>query len=278
MAIAYRRANRSDRTSITVAPSQWLSVLSVFADIPTVEELAKSAAVMLAQETLLRVASKYPAEVAIEIATALAPAGEGAEPDVRLAQLSLDELYTGVPVDAEGRPTGATIAARILEKRAARMEKLQQSERERVADERRRLGSVAEQAAHDVERERSLRIQAESDMIAERTAREVVEAGVANTLLLQRRSERRRVVAGIGIFASAVLLAWAARGIPNGVDTYALVVAVATGISTLWFWERSEAWAEDPAVRWQRVLFALIPESVLVYGLIQEISRLFEPG
>ena len=263
MAQAYRKLNRGDKVSLTIAPSQWLSVLSIFGEVATVEELAKAAAVMLAQDTMLRVAARYPASATIEIATALAPAGESSETDVRLAQLSLDDLMEELTSKANGsHDFGLTIAAKILERRTARLEQTHQYEMARLAKERQHVQEEGRTTRELLERERGQRLAAERASDIERRSREALEAGMNDAQTRTRRRYLRNIGLAIGGAVTSILAVVGMVAIATDGNLTPVALSIATALSTLIFWDQSERWVNDVSEHWRRLAMALLPQLV----------------
>ena len=77
---------------LTLTPASWLSVVSNCLPPATTEQLARAAGTLLAEETFLRIAARFPVKAAVEIAGILGPDNGGSILDVHAAQLSLSDL------------------------------------------------------------------------------------------------------------------------------------------------------------------------------------------
>jgi len=82
---------------LTLTPASWLSVVSNCLPPATTEQLARAASTLLAEETFLRIAARFPVKAAVEIAGILGPDNGGSILDVHAAQLSLSDLLLHQP-------------------------------------------------------------------------------------------------------------------------------------------------------------------------------------
>lgn len=116
---AYQRLNRDDNEPLTLNLAQ-LSVLLTKAAPPTeIGDLVEAAASFMRQETMLKIATKYPPAIALTLARSLG-AEYGSATDLRLAQLySVGEL---LEQNAAGETvSGESIASDLAVKRAGRL-------------------------------------------------------------------------------------------------------------------------------------------------------------
>lgn len=87
LAPSLRQLDRADRGPVTLTMAQWAALCAVASPPPSLGELAQAAATLLTHEVMLRVAVRYPPEVALEYAQSLRADAPGRATDLRVAQL-----------------------------------------------------------------------------------------------------------------------------------------------------------------------------------------------
>jgi hypothetical protein len=262
MAPTYRALERSDEFPIAVTPSQWLGMVSSCCDPPSVEELAESAAQLLAQETMLSIAAKYPPSVAIGIARALSELDETSETDIRVAQLSLDDILNDYP-DIMGDPatTGAKFASVVVGMRSQRMSLAYSRGSERLISDQTRAVAQAEAAAGAAEAERTARAEAEARALTAGLATEAEKRARSDDRILARRREVRTgvLIACLCVTALfAILTLWP--------------LAIGTALTAVFFLERAIDWVHDVNSSWHRLLIAPLGEVVALIWLVVHLS------
>jgi predicted nucleic acid-binding protein len=244
---AYRRANRDDREPLVLTPAQWATLMAGAAPAAEIPALVASAAAYIRQESMLRIATKYPPAIALTLARSLS--GEySSETDLRVAQLS--SLGDMLEQAAAGQSrSGERLASELAGRRTNRLAAAGREQVDLVALERARLESVINKSTVVVTEEHAARIEAES-RLAELQKRE----GLGG---------RRTVAAAIlvGIAALAVIFAII------GFWTFVL----GTVISGVAFFFLSRRWSRDSNVGFGSMLWSIVPEAV---GLIDIGSRL----
>jgi len=269
MALAYRRTNKADPATLTISPSQWVSILSAFSTPADVEQLAKTGAVMLAQETMLRVAARYPASAVVEIAEALA--GTSNETDIRVAQITLDELLRDMPdLGADPKALGLAVASKMLDQRSRRLEQVQatymaklNAERNELAESRRR-----DDAARGEDR---LKMEALERRVERLVTDQSAAAEAAERAAIKGRRRLIQVVAAL-IIASGVVISALVWQLTDSADALFGSLSLALAISVVAFIATSEAWVDDPRVGPKRLLLALLPQILAVPGLLQSFG------
>lgn len=269
MSIAYRRTNKADTDGLTVSPSQWTSIVSAFAAPAEIEELAKSGATMLAQETMLRVAARYPAVSVMEIADALADTAT--ESDIRTAQLSLDGLLRDMPsLGTDPRALGVAVASKMLAERARRLDQVQASHTANVLEDRRRAEDARSAGAAVLESERKARLLAEAT-VASGDARHAKEQFEWQK---ERARGRRRLIqlAVVGLLAGVAVVSGMVWALTDVNDALAGPLAVSILLSTLIIASTSESWVVEERWGAKEALLALIPQLLALPGLLQSFG------
>jgi hypothetical protein len=243
---AYRRANKGDREPLVISPAQLATLMTETAPAVDIPDLVRSAASYIRQESMLRIATKYPPAIALTLARTLSGEHTSAT-DVRVAQLSLGEMLEQT---AAGQgPTGERLASELAGRRANRLAAAGKEQVDLVALERARLDAAITRSTTVVSEEHAKRIAAEER--ADKFERR------------DKLSRRRSVVVGfvVGIVAVGVILALA--------GLWAFVVG--TGIALVLFVTLSRRWLRDPAETFGILLWAALPEAL---GLIDIAIRL----
>jgi len=261
----YGAVARADKISISMSVSQWSTLISITVPPTDVVSLAEAAATQLVEEAMWLLPSRYPSDIALELAERLSPARGGSDTDVRYAQMTLDlALDSGTK-----ERTANAIAADVLSARIKRQERLAKLEVESASL------SVAEAEAL---RTAAQTLAAERAVEA-RSAREEVRS--ANTRLsgleaqlAWRRKQLRRVlwsvaIAVVGLFglgAAALMSAWT-------IVMVGMVMAFAAGAWILYRW----CTTEDASLT--RLLWAAVAEGLgLASALVGLVVDLTGPG
>jgi len=271
MAPAYKRLSTGDPFPLTVTTSEWIGLLSAASQPAGLEDLAESAATLIAQETMLAVAVKYPPAIALDIAKALAGDGRPPYTDLRAAQFSLEELVKSQP-DLADDPQGAgvRIAALLLASRNQRMAKAYEARRNILAAEEARLKSASEQSARIVEEERKQRQKAQEQILEKAKLVDDLqqELGRARererlTKISSKRRGRVRVALVVILLAAFIALA---------MELYWL--GVGTLISAAVLWARSGEWIDHEEASWKTLVVAGLPELLGVMEFFHSFSQL----
>jgi hypothetical protein len=117
---AFASLDRAHSVPITLSLSQWSTLLSVTIAPTDVVALAEAAATQLVEEAMWLLPSRYPSDVALQLAERLAPASGGSETEIRYAQVTLD---LALDDDRNARSANA-IAADVLAARTKRRDRL----------------------------------------------------------------------------------------------------------------------------------------------------------
>lgn len=251
---AYRRLHPNEQFPITLTPASWLSVVSNSVPPATVEQLARAASGLLAEETFITIAARFPVKAAVELAKTLGPENGGSVLDLYVAQQSLDELLRRQPdFDQEGSALVTEIGNEVLRKRAERQNASlgQAKERMRVRHER------------DEAELRAARLQAQNEATARREA-EQLASGVTSTATDQLRRlgqlwTRRTIFAvclALFVFVLIVLLyfrLWMA----------AFLAILSTAVFAMF----GSEWIRKPEESWYRLL---LPFLVTLFGLVAQ--------
>lgn len=274
MSDAYARYATDDEFSITMQPAQLAALLATFVTPAAAGQLATAAAKMLSHDTLLQVASRYPAEVAAKVAAALRSDGASSEVDLRLMQqTSIDELLDGIEPSPDHLPDH--VAAQVIERQARRRQLIAANEvaRARASEKAARQRQEATQVSWDAEKEATRRAaeeerqrqsserqQLEEQLQAERLARSQQEERASAEADRARTYKRRGALA----VASTVLVAVA-------VGLYVLAglagFAVGTGLTAIALFLFGWSWAEELEVPWNKFARTMLFELIGVFDL-----------
>lgn len=253
---AYRAVDRSDTVPLTLTMSQWTTLASVTVEPADVVALAQAAATQLVEEAMWLLPSRFPSEVALELARQISPEHGGSDTDLRVAQLTLD----GTLSEAESR-TPTSMAADVLEARARRREAQQTAEVDRA---RRAEEAALSAAAAASEQARIRQADAQSALLQSQSAQQVAQS-LRDQLGWKSRQLQRVIVslavgfAGLAVFIIAVLL---------GASTFS-VLSLGAGLAVwaiaAWSWCRQAD---------ARMALKLIAGAVEVVGLVSAVVGL----
>jgi hypothetical protein len=266
---AYKMLNRKDAAGISLAASQWVAALSVLVPPASLDRLAVSGAAFVTQEVFVRVAARFPPDVALSIATALAPEAGGTDTDVRVGQLTLDQMLTQYPdLYDDPEAAGAKISASIIAHRSSRVAKAHSYQQERLATERARMLTAQDATQAALDDERSRRQTAEDALAGMQDQYAAKVADSERTRLLDRRRFVANAIVLVALVGMVILAAATTWSLVIGAPAWGFGVALAaTMLTTLLFWSRSRSWVIDPATTWMTLLAAFIPEVVAIVVL-----------
>ena len=280
IAPAYRRLETSDPTRLTISPSQWIAVLSAFVPPADLDTLAQSAANFLAQEVVLRIAVRFPPDVAMSMAMALSGDDSATETDISLGQLSLDELINGQP-DLLGDPAaaGATLAAAIVARRAQRVAKAQAYSAEKGRAERAKAAAsiaLTAKAADIVKADLGVATERVTELELEKTR--LLETHGRDMKLQRRTFTARSLILGMALVTIAITCLGYLRFADLSADWGLLALGVASGATTVLTWARSRAWVSHIETNAAEVLAGVVAEVVwLVAAFAPYIIALLRP-
>jgi hypothetical protein len=248
---AYRRANRTDLEPLVLTPAQLAALLVEVAPAAEIPDLVSAAASFLRQESMLRIATKYPPAIALTLARSLSSENSSST-DERIAQLpSLGEMLEHV---ASGETlTGERLAAELAAKRTNRL----------AAAGREQVGLAS------LERDRlDAAITRSTTVISEETARR--EAAEKRALELEANEilSRRRLI--LAVLVTAIL---------GAIGVLAVLgpwwIAVGTVVTEVVVIMIGRHWIASPEARFGSVTFAAIPEVLaIVLDLVSRISAI----
>ena len=254
----YRRLHPNEQFPVTLTPASWLSVVSSSLPPATVEQLARAASGLLAEETFITIAARFPVRAAVELAKTLGPGSGGSVLDLYVAQQSLDELLRRQPdFDQDGSALVTDIGNEVLRKRAERQNASvgQARERMRVRHER------------DEAEIRASRLQAQNEAAARREVEHRasgVSSQATEELARLRQLWIRRTVFAVCLvlfaFAFIALLyfrLWMA----------AFLVVVSAAVFAFFGLE----WIRKPEQSWHRLLLAFL---ITLFGLVAQYIHL----
>lgn len=218
---------------LTLTVAQLTLLLTRCQDVPSVRDLSKAAATLVAHEASESIACRYPPHVALELAHAIAAGASGRDYDVRVAQtMTLERVLA----EAESQDP-AVVTSRVLAERQRRHDEAITFQREKLTESAQQADRRADSARNVAEAERrtteSLRGELETaraqNEAAEREREEMRRSGEAE------RARNARVRVRDGVIGIHVVLAIV------GVFTFAPLVVGAL-LSAVLFWERSRGW------------------------------------
>jgi hypothetical protein len=262
LAAPYAALAHGDHVSVSLSVPQWSTLLSITVPPADVISLAEAAATQLVEEAMWLLPSRFPSDVALELAERLSPDRGGSETDIRYAQMTLD-----LALDADHHERSANaIAADVLAARTKRQELIAQREIESAevavatAEASRRVAeSLAEVRAREAQTARAevetsnLRVHSLEKQVAwqrKRLFRVLWSVGIA--------------LAGLGAIIAAIAVdAWP-------IVTVLMIAGFAFGIWVLYRWCRSED------ARLARLAWAAGVETIglvsAVVGLVKDLS------
>jgi len=243
----YRRVETQDFEPLVMTPAHWATLMAEAAPRTDIPELVQAAASFLRQESMLRIATKYPPAIALTLAKSLSGAYSSAT-DERVAQLAslsdmLEQTSNGVTV------TGERLASELASRRSNRLAAAGREQVDLATLERVRLDAAITRSTTIVTEEHEARVRAEDR---------------ANALEEQNSLSGRRV-------ATAVVITAAVAVIVIFVILHFWAFALGTLLSTLLFVRQSRGWVSTPTIRPSHLLWALLPELVGVYDIFTRL-------
>lgn len=260
MAEAFDRAAEGHTISLTLSIGQWTTLVAVAAPAAEVVELAQAAAMQMVDEAMWLVPSRFPSEVAMELALQISPDHGGTITDLRYAQMTL----TGV-LDEGAQRSGTSLASDVLAGRTARRDRQSElaiAEANRVKEQALHRATAAESAANEQQR-----------LAHEMTQKAVNATGRIETLnsdLSWERKQKKRLIITLllGFLAVALVAAVLLTGAPGLVVLLAVLGLLILGVGGYrWCTEReSKLWP---------IIVGTIVEAV---GLLSAALSLFSGG
>lgn len=218
MAPAYHRSNARDPVSLTLTMSQWMSLIAISAKPAELLELASASADQLIHEAMWVIPTRFPPDVALSLALKLAPRSGGSDTDMRVAQLTIDEVLD----DADAESTAVRVASKVMASRVNRLNSLhnQHAEAARLAVQRAEKAAETAEVRAKVAREAEAASRAEvADLRAEANKLESTVAWKDKQLI------RFAIGAGIAIplLVGLVVAARTDHFAPRGIDVVVLL-------------------------------------------------------
>lgn len=253
---AYAQMDPAEREPLTLTPSRFTLLVAGARPVPEVASLAEAAGRLLRREIADRVAIRYPADVAAELADALS--GAGGQTDVRVAQFA---SVAHVLENAEAHD----VTAEVLKRRIARMRSAQSRTRDVAEEERIASGdrvTAAQRATADAE---SRTAAARDDVASARAESE------------RLRSELERVptshdigrLQGRSSIRAAVTMLTGAAAVWAGLDQrwFPAILLLAGGVL---FWLQTKGWTQDLSVKLRSAIVGIVADSAAVLVLLGE--------
>lgn len=248
---AYRRAYASDGYPIAITAGRLAGLISSCTSPTTMEHLAVSAATLLQEDSFLAIAAHYPVPVAIGLAEALGPSSGGSQLDLRLTQLTPQELLDVQPDDIEPEAIGARITAAVMTIRAERLNQTYEAAAARL----RRQTETATMTARASE---ALRAAAETGKQEAEEDRDAVRDQLAkiHEVAAERRTlrDRRWIALILGSVISMSLVVSLLQPDP----IWLLIAAFGLLLYARAAWR----WTHSVAISWMDLLLPLVVELV----------------
>jgi len=259
---AYAKVNTQDMDPLVLTPGQWATLVTETAAAPEVRDLIEAAASFLRQEAVLRIAVKYPPDVALNLARTLEQGG-ASETDFRVAQLTLVDLLDGAGGQAAN--SGESISTFVASKRSSRMAAGADIQRLAFESERQRMAQTVSRSAAELSVESKARAAAErasadssAKIEALKAEKEQAEKDRADYVALNGRRTIRVALSVVAVMAAGLLFVIGLPGFGAG-----------TLVGLFIFLNQARGWAMDRSVGSARLFVALVPE---LFG-IWDVSR-----
>ena len=227
MSNAYRAAAPGDTTRLTLTMSQWSTLCSLTVPPADVVALAEAAATQLVEEAMWLLPSRFPSDVALELARQISPERGGSDTDLRYAQLTLDAALAM----AESQ-SATSMAADVLEARSRRRDALRTQEMVRATTAANRAQAEAA-AATELARLKDV------DAQSARRAAEAADRRAADleaTIQWERTRTRRIAVSLVIGFLGILLVAGTILIGAHSLAIGTLVVALGVWSVAAWRW------------------------------------------
>ncbi|WP_143740747.1 hypothetical protein [Microbacterium sp. SZ1] len=199
MSAAYRAVERADAVSLTLSLAQWSTLLSVTVPPAEVVDLAGAAARQLVDEAMWLLPSRFPSDVAMDLARQISPDRGGSESDLRYMQLSFDTALRADP-----NRSATSIAAEVLEGRNQRRDRQSALSVERAKQSEADALRNADAARREASEQRRLADSAVADSVTSRQEGQQLKDELA---WARQRTTRIVVVFSAGFVASLVCIA-----------------------------------------------------------------------
>lgn len=269
---AYARSNSRDPQPLVLTPGQWATLVTEAAPGPEVRELIDAAASFVRQEAVLRISVKYPPEVAMDLARTL-DRDSVTETDIRVAQLSLTDLLDGAGSSSEY--SRESISTFVSNKRASRQAIAADVQRRAFANERDRMADTVSKSAAALSATSSARDAARQEVMSTQT--EVVKLRAQMEAMEKSRDElaatnaeyvslngRRTFRVAIVIVAAVAALLLFVLSLPG--------FAIGTIVGGLLFLRASHDWVTSKSYGHGRLFYALIPEVLGIFDVVNLAS------
>lgn len=261
---AYKRIDSADEFPLTLSSPQLAVLLSTFVPTASKQSLAQSAAELLSHDTLIQVASRYPPEVATQIARVLSDASSNHDIDVRLAQqLSFEQLVDsggGRDPDADKKAASALLAARVKRRDRIAALEIDRARSEAVRAE----SSLSEASAYAAAMEK----QVENERQAARKEAEDLKSDLKRQSEEKREVELRLVTFRRRVAVMSIAVVLALGGVASAASTSFPWFGVGTFITGLLLGLIGWGWAAEHSKPWTNLLSAIAGEIVGVIDLI----------
>jgi len=266
---AYKQLTR-DEMSLTLTPVAWLGIITNCAPPVEAEALARAAAAPLfSDETFLTIAGRFPVKTAVKLAQTLGPGAGGSILDVRMAQVSLDDvLRNDASMEDGANELTSRIVAEVMRKRTERLnlgyeeaETRRQTQLERMAAAYRHERERAEiaEAERTTERERAEASEGQRRLAIQQvqSGKSAAEGSAARMQILSNRRAKSYAVLA-ALLVAAFFLA-----------TMRVFVAATLGVVSFFvFWRLANDWMSEPETKWTRLLPAAAIDAVALLSAV----------
>lgn len=242
---AYRQANPSDREPLVLTPAQFLTLLTESAPAAKIPELVAAAASFMRQESMLKIATKYPPAVALTLAQTLTQESTS-KTDVRVAQFA--SLGALLEQYSDEHAAGAILSSEIGARRMDRLAAASKAQISMVDAERSRVEQTLTKTGAVVSHEQDLRKVAEAERD---TARNELQDLKRKSASDQARAQRRQsvLVLTVIILAVAIILA----------ILHLWGFAVAAALSAAILFATGKTWIDDADAGIGKMFWAVAP-------------------
>lgn len=249
----YRRVCSNDVDfPVAVTLPEWMGIVSNCSDPRAAETVAATATSVVAHETLLGLASRFPLEAVRDVVRAISGTSVS-DIDIRATQLTFDEVFADQAVIIADAGSSAELVSKVLAQRHQRLATGYATQRRTSQAELQRASTAAEVAAVKLDAETKAKQKAEENvrdtaaqLTVERSQREgaerrarrlpfVVAAVVLLAILVTGSAvaEAWSLVVGVGLSLGLVLvagLAWVDNSIPSVWLLFATLIPAIAGL------------------------------------------------
>ena len=233
-----------DQVALTITPAQLSTFVVLSARPPELVDLAHASASQWVEDAMFAIPARFPSEVALELARQLAPGSGGTRTDLRVAQMTLDDVF-----DRAGVSSPQRIASEVLAQRTRHRDEALQRQRAELASR----AALVEEARTEA---RALVRAAEEKSVVDTERVQELEGRVNATqaeLDWAKRKNTRLLISG-GIFMVFVVMLFLSFRIEDGPGLATSIIGVAAFCQLV----AAVLWLRNPKAKFRWVLIAAI--------------------